>query len=323
MLNIWQPSYAHMKSIIPRLKRLVSLLSLCACMIWGMVYTPVLGKLGLWLLNKTPITINPVAADAHLAVQSDTSYTMVPVDRPVEPVPAIPHTVTTVRTTSQSDKNQHAPSNPLTAPVIDTPMLQIGSTEWLAWRTSLSMLNAVPEYAAPRLEQNTHKAQVIVVLGGGLGRDYLNRIVANRYTTLRLAQAILVHEKTGLPILLSGVEAPWMQNWLIDKGVQANWLEPNSMNTCENARFSTLMLQKYGGATHIDLITDAYHMPRARRLFAQNGVITTPVVAAMPGDPAPWWPDARNKEHSRRAIHELLALARDIGFGDTSCREVP
>ncbi len=41
-------------------------------------------------------------------------------------------------------------------------------------------------------------------------------------------------------------------------------------------------LQKKGGAPTVILITDQYHMPRTRRLFALNGIETVPVVAPMP-----------------------------------------
>lgn len=89
--------------------------------------------------------------------------------------------------------------------------------------------------------------QAIVVLGGGLGRDRQRKIIVNQFTRLRLAQAIVQHQVTGLPILLSGVEAPYMQEWLLEQGITAKWLENRSMNTCENARFTALMLQKQGG----------------------------------------------------------------------------
>jgi hypothetical protein len=34
--------------------------------------------------------------------------------------------------------------------------------------------------------------------------------------------------------VLSGVEAPYMQKWLSERGVEAKLLENRSMNTCEN-----------------------------------------------------------------------------------------
>lgn len=164
----------------------------------------------------------------------------------------------------------------------------------------------------------------IVVLGGGLtlganGKD----IVVNEYTRLRLEKTLQVEQKDSLPIVLSGVEAPYMQAWLKERGIEAKLLENRSMNTCENSRFSSLLLQKKGGAPIVLLITDEYHMPRTRRLFALNGIETVPVVAPMPTQLTEWRPSQQNYDHSRRANYEMLATIRDVLFGSSDCREIP
>ena len=130
---------------------------------------------------------------------------------------------------------------------------------------------------------NQSKPYAIVVLGGGLtlhenGKD----IVVNDYTRLRLETTLAVEKQYQLPIVLSGVEAPYMQRWLQNYNVDAKLLEDRSMNTCENTRFSSLLLQKKGGAPTVILITDRYHMPRTRRLFALHGIRTMPGEAPMP-----------------------------------------
>lgn len=170
---------------------------------------------------------------------------------------------------------------------------------------------------------NAAQAQAIVVLGGGLTRNQSRVIIPNSYTQLRLLQAVSQHRATGLPIFLSGVESPYMQKFLQSHGESAEWLESRSMNTCENARFSALLLQTLGGAPRVELVTDAWHIPRARWLFAMNGIETIAVPASLPGDPTPWWPDTRNLTHTRRAVHELIAFTRDRWFGVVGCREVP
>ena len=164
---------------------------------------------------------------------------------------------------------------------------------------------------------------MIVVLGGGLGRDSARNIVVNAYTKMRLERAVEQKKQNPLPILLSGVEAPYMQKWLKQHGVDALLLEDRSMNTCENTRFSSLLLQKKGGAPKVELVTDAYHMPRARRLFAMNGIDTVPIDAPLPIAPTEWQPSKTNLMHSRRATYEAIATMRDIWFGETNCREVP
>ena len=174
------------------------------------------------------------------------------------------------------------------------------------------------------LKQPTAEPYAIVVLGGGLTLDKNDKdIVVNDYTRLRLEKTLDVERANKLPIVLSGVEAPYMQAWLKQYDVDAKLLENRSMNTCENSRFSSLLLQKKGGAPTVILITDQYHMPRTRRLFALNGIETIPVVAPMPTTLTTWRPSEKNYDHSRRANYELLATLRDVWFGSSDCREVP
>lgn len=172
--------------------------------------------------------------------------------------------------------------------------------------------------------QGLSQPYAIVVLGGGLtlganGKD----IVVNNYTRLRLEKTLQVEKQYPIPIVLSGVEAPYMQAWLKERGIEAKLLENRSMNTCENSRFSSLLLQKKGGAPTVILITDEYHMPRTRRLFALNGIETVHVIAPMPTTLTDWRPSEQNYDHSRRANYELLATIRDTLFGSSDCREIP
>lgn len=176
----------------------------------------------------------------------------------------------------------------------------------------------------PAQPKKLSEPYAIVVLGGGLTLDKNGKdIVVNSYTRLRLEKTLEVEKKNHLPIVLSGVEAPYMQAWLKARGVDAKLLEKSSMNTCENTRFSSLLLQKKGGAPTVMLVTDEYHMPRTRRLFALNGIETIPVTAPMPTPLTRWQPSIQNYDHSRRANYELLATIRDMLFGSSDCREVP
>ncbi|MDC5408667.1 YdcF family protein [Acinetobacter baumannii] len=176
----------------------------------------------------------------------------------------------------------------------------------------------------PAQPKKLSEPYAIVVLGGGLTLDKNGKdIVVNSYTRLRLEKTLEVEKKNHLPIVLSGVEAPYMQAWLKAREVDAKLLEKRSMNTCENTRFSSLLLQKKGGAPTVMLVTDEYHMPRTRRLFALNGIETIPVTAPMPTPLTRWQPSIQNYDHSRRANYELLATIRDMLFGSSDCREVP
>ena len=173
-------------------------------------------------------------------------------------------------------------------------------------------------------QRPAHQPHAIVILGGGLtSGEQEGEIVVNAYTQKRLEQAVEVYQSHNLPIVLSGVEAPYMQKWLEQHQIHAQFLENRSMNTCENTRFSSLLLQKQGGAPTVFLVTDAYHMARAKRLFAINGIATIPVIAPLPNMLTEWQPSKQNLMHSRRATYEILATMRDVWFGESNCREIP
>jgi hypothetical protein len=164
----------------------------------------------------------------------------------------------------------------------------------------------------------------------------VNALLANlppitRRTNARAKRLLLRVRQDGIyltmpPRVPEPVITQFLQSseaWLSEHGVSAKLLEGRSMNTCENTRFSALLLQKKGGAPLVELVTDAYHMPRARRLFAINGVDTIPVVAPLPNTLTEWIPSRSNLMHSRRATYEAIATLRDLGVGETNCREIP
>ena len=204
--------------------------------------------------------------------------------------------------------------------------------EFLREDENLSEVNLNPQLEE-EIQQNieplifkrmTDQPHAIVILGGGLmAGKKKGEIVVNPYTQKRLEIAVETYKKHPLPILLSGVEAPYMQKWLAQHHIEAQFLENRSMNTCENTRFTALMLQKQGGAPTVYLITDIYHMPRSQRLFALNGIMTMPIKAPLPNTLTEWKPDAVNLMHSRRATYEVLASLRDLWFGESNCREIP
>ncbi|ATU45581.1 hypothetical protein CS557_08885 [Acinetobacter junii] len=202
--------------------------------------------------------------------------------------------------------------------------IDLSASEDSAEQTNTDLLELKKNKVETKTSRNSSEPYAIVVLGGGLtlganGKD----IVVNNYTRLRLEKTLEIERKYDLPIVLSGVEAPYMQAWLNERGIEAKLLEKRSMNTCENSRFSSLLLQKKGGAPTVLLITDEYHMPRTRRLFALNGIETVPVIAPMPTQLTKWRPSEQNYDHSRRANYEMLATIRDMLFGSSDCREIP
>jgi len=100
----------------------------------------------------------------------------------------------------------------------------------------------------------------------------------------RLRYAAVLQRKTGLPILVSGgapggettAEADHMKAVLTDEfKANVKWLERQSRNTAENARFSQAVLAD-AKIHHVYLVTHAWHMRRAARSFESAGIKVTP-----------------------------------------------
>ncbi len=154
-----------------------------------------------------------------------------------------------------------------------------------------------------------------VILGGGLTNDADNDIILNRYSLNRVRTLASAYHDLPLPVVLSGAESPWMGQWLIEHGIDGLISENASMNTCENARFTAKRIP----LNHIYLITDSYHMARARRQFALNNINSTPINAPLPL-PRDWMQPAQNLSHSRRAVYEIAAYLRDLLRPQSNCR---
>lgn len=154
-----------------------------------------------------------------------------------------------------------------------------------------------------------------VVLGGGLTNDKNNQSVLNDYSLQRARTAATAYHDLPLPVVLSGAEAPWLKQWLVEHGISGIISENASMNTCENARFTAKRIPLH----HVYLVTDSYHMARARRQFALNNINTTAINAPLPVE-RDWMEPAQNLSHSRRAVYEVAAYMRDVLRPQPDCR---
>ena len=65
-------------------------------------------------------------------------------------------------------------------------------------------------YRLPESAVSVNPATAIVVLGGGLTNNQQNEIVINQFTESRLIKESQVYQQTGLPIIVSSKDAPWM-----------------------------------------------------------------------------------------------------------------
>ena len=145
------------------------------------------------------------------------------------------------------------------------------TTPWLAMALNRPLES---RHAIAKLEQVRH-TQAIVVLGGGKQRapEYAANVPTdNAYARLRYGAYLA--RTTGLPLLVSGgapipgeAEATVMTRALQQEyGITPRWIEVKSETTADNAVFSAAMLHA-ANVDRITLVTQAWHMPRAVRVF--------------------------------------------------------
>lgn len=185
-------------------------------------------------------------------------------------------------------------------------------------------LNDTLEERAGPVLTDTRGAGAIVVLGSGLSIDapeYNGDTVTDR-SLVRARYGAVVARRSGLPVLVSGgqprnasrSEADVIGD-LLEKefGVPVRWREGESLDTADNARFSAVMLHGQG-IRKIVLVTQAFHMPRARRLFEAAGfaVIPAPTELASRREQSrnllDWLPRTRALQNSYYALHEWLGM---------------
>ena len=132
--------------------------------------------------------------------------------------------------------------------------------------------------------ENT-QAKAIVVLGGGHyfnAPEYQKDSISPRALE-RLRYGVHLQRITQLPILLSGgsvhslrqPESEIMKNFLeADCQAVVKWTETKSRTTYENAVETEKILNREG-VHDILLVTQAWHMPRAKEAFEQHGFKVT------------------------------------------------
>jgi len=182
---------------------------------------------------------------------------------------------------------------------------------------------ALPETAPLQGAGGAGGVGAVVVLSAGLDRagfEYGGPTVGPK-TLLRLRYGAALSRRTGLPILTSGgildpgtpPVAGLMESVLENEfGVDVRWVERQSRNTRENARFSAALL-KADGISAVLLVTQAWHMPRAVLEFEATGLKVIPAPCGFTPELelelAAFVPSANALERSRWAIHEWLGQA--------------
>lgn len=165
-------------------------------------------------------------------------------------------------------------------------------------------------------------AQAIVVLAGGRysgAPEYGGDSVA-AYSLERLRYGAWLHRQTGVPLLLTGgdpfnegsSEASLMRKVLLEDYHIEAWTEDASTTTAGNAFLSKHLLEAKNINT-VYLVTHAWHMRRAARIFEQAGLRVIPAPThflSLENTRVPallnWLPQAHALERSSLALHELL-----------------
>lgn len=139
-------------------------------------------------------------------------------------------------------------------------------------------------------------------------------------TLERLRHGAQWARRSGLPILVTGgiprnshrSTAALMAATLGEWGLEARWIEERAWNTAENARFSREMLGDEG-IDSILLVSQSWHLPRARRAFEAQGfeVLCAPTAFEPPPewDLRGWIPSANGLRESTFGLHEWLGRA--------------
>lgn len=162
--------------------------------------------------------------------------------------------------------------------------------------------------------------QAIVILGGGKNNnapEYGGIDTINKWTLERLRYGAHLQQQTGKPILVTGgapyggrPEADAMAESLKqDFHAKTIWVEDQSNDTAENAIYSAKILKPHS-VTHIALVSQAWHLPRATQLFEKQGLTVSPAATGYTtGEQqaiAQWLPEANALNKSSMAIKEYL-----------------
>jgi uncharacterized SAM-binding protein YcdF (DUF218 family) len=193
-------------------------------------------------------------------------------------------------------------------------VIGLGSLWLLATPLVSDALQRLAQRYPPLDPSQPVNAQAIVILGGGSVRiapEYGGPAAAHD-TLERINYGAFLAHRTSLPVLVSGSprEADAMRTTLSrDFGINARWVENQSGDTFENARFSAPLLRA-DGIRRILLVTGSAHEWRAAHEFMGIGleVVPAPVgyLRSIDMQAFRFMPNAGALMHSCESAYELI-----------------
>jgi uncharacterized SAM-binding protein YcdF (DUF218 family) len=137
------------------------------------------------------------------------------------------------------------------------------------------------------------RSQAIVVFGGGRNRGAIEwgGETVNAPTLQRLRYSARLARDSGLPLYVTGgkptggvhAEGHLMRDILAHEfDVPVKWVDPVAETTRDNAQIAAQDLRPLG-ITHVTLVTDAAHMPRAKRALELAGLAVIPAATGYTG----------------------------------------
>jgi uncharacterized SAM-binding protein YcdF (DUF218 family) len=200
--------------------------------------------------------------------------------------------------------------------------------KWLFYISALTLYLLSNKFVSNMLiyplEHNYYKDNIkpkaVVVLGGGVNPNDTLKAYPDAFK--REIYGILLAKKYNLPFIYTGggikvKEADYIKKdvELIKKICHCNikdYYERNSLDTYENAKYTAKLFKKLHLKKEIFLVTSAYHMKRAIKLFKhfRFKIIPKPVGFFYKPYYTFWdiFPNEGNFHRSYRAIHEYFGL---------------
>lgn len=183
------------------------------------------------------------------------------------------------------------------------------------------------ESTPPINNAQLHNIQAIVILGGGKNNnppEYERQDTVSRWALERIRYGAYLQTRTGKPILVTGgapfggrSEADAMAEALQrDFHAKDVWIESRSKDTAENAAYSASIMKEHG-VNRVAVISQAWHLPRAIKLFEQQGMTVYPAPTGYTDEDNEsvnrWLPSASALYKSAIGIKEYLGrLANEI-----------